>query len=183
MEEQMTLLVDIDRCIRCYACEVACKQEHDLPPGPRWTSVITVGPRSVQGVLHQDFVFATCLHCEDPACVAVCAAGAISKGEDGLVVIDEAKCKKCGLCAIACPFGAVHLRPDNKTAWKCNQCADRVGTGLPPACVQHCAGGALQYVTPEELLAITSGRHTAQFGKVCYVSAKWRLSEGTWISA
>ena len=32
---EKTLLVDIDKCIRCYACEVACKQENDFPPGPR----------------------------------------------------------------------------------------------------------------------------------------------------
>ena len=175
---RMTLLVDIDRCIRCHACEAACKQENNLPPGPRWASVVTVGPRPIAGELHQDFVFAACLHCDDPACMAVCTAGAISKQENGLVVIDEPKCKGCGLCVVACPFGAVHLRPETKTAWKCNHCADRVADGLPPSCVQHCAGGALQYVTPEELRAIRVGRHTADVGKVCYVSEKWRLSGG-----
>jgi Fe-S-cluster-containing dehydrogenase component len=93
-------------------------------------------------------------------------------------LIDDAQCRGCGLCVVACPFGAVHLLAEKKTAWKCNQCADRVSGGLPPSCVQHCAGGALQYVTPEELARITAGRHSAGFGKVCYVSAKWRLLRG-----
>jgi Fe-S-cluster-containing dehydrogenase component len=174
--ESRLLLVDIDRCIRCHACEVACKQENDLPAGPRWTSVATVGPRLIKGELHQDFVFATCVHCDDPACMAVCSAGAISKSEEGLVLIDEAQCKGCGLCVLACPFGAVHSRPGAKMVWKCNQCADRVEDGAVPSCVQHCAGGALQYVTPEESLFISAGRHTMRLGKVCYLSAKWRLS-------
>lgn len=174
--EQRILLVDIDRCIRCCACEVACKQENNLPPGPRWNSVVTAGPRLLEGELHQDFVFATCLHCDDPACMAVCPAKAILQKGDGLVVIDEAQCKGCGLCALACPVGAVHLLPDRKTAWKCNQCEVRVENGLRPSCVQHCAGGALQYVTPSEFLAISAGRHTARTGKVCYISTKWRLS-------
>ena len=177
--ERMTLLVDIDRCIRCYACEVACKQENQLPSGPRWNSLVTVGPRMVKDKLHQDFVFAVCLHCDNPACAAVCTADAISIREDALVLIDEAKCKKCGLCVIACPFGAVYLRPDQKTAWKCDQCIDRVDNGLPPSCVQHCAGGALQYVTQEELRGIGMGRHIANLGKVCYVSAKWKLGYPT----
>jgi Fe-S-cluster-containing dehydrogenase component len=174
--ESRILFVDIDRCIRCHACEVACNQENDLAAGPRWAAVETVGPRLIKGDLHQDFVFATCVHCDDPACGAVCSAGAISKSEEGLVLIDEAQCKGCGLCALACPFGAVHLRPDGKTAWKCDQCAGRVEDGLPPSCVQHCAGGAIQYVTSNELLLISAGRHTKRLGKVCYVSAKWRLS-------
>ncbi|MEW6666450.1 MAG: 4Fe-4S dicluster domain-containing protein [Thermodesulfobacteriota bacterium] len=174
--DRMILLVDIDRCIRCHACEAACKQENNLPAGPRPVSVATVGPRSIDGELHQDFVFAACLHCDDPACMAVCTVGAISKGEDGLVVMDEAKCKSCCLCEAACPFGAMHLRPDTKKAWKCNHCTDRVADGLPPSCVQHCAGGALQYVTPEELSGIRVGRHVVDLGKVCYVSEKWRLA-------
>jgi Fe-S-cluster-containing dehydrogenase component len=173
--EEMLLLVDIDRCIACHACEVACKQEHGLPPGPRWTSVTTVGPREKEGQLHQDFVFATCLQCDTPVCVTVCRFGALSKREDGLVAIDESACKKCGLCALSCPFGAVHLRPDTGIAWKCDQCIGRVATGLPPACAQHCAGGSVQYVTESEAAAIVNGRHEARFGKVRYVSSKWRL--------
>ncbi len=174
--EKGILLIDSDRCLRCFACEIACKQENNLPPGPRWNSVVTVGPRLVEGQLHQDFVFATCLQCDDPLCLTVCPAGAVSKREDGLVLIDEAECLGCGLCVLACPFGAVHLRPDQKKVWKCDQCLDRVDHGLQPSCVQHCAGGALQYVSFSEMDRITPGRHQVRFGKVCIVSTKWRLS-------
>ncbi|MBI5602694.1 MAG: 4Fe-4S binding protein [Deltaproteobacteria bacterium] len=175
MEEKI-LLIDLDRCIRCYACEVACKQENRLPAGPRWASVVTVGPRIMEGELHQDFVFVTCFQCNEPLCLAACNTGAISKRGDGVVVIDETACQGCGLCVLACPYGAVHLRPGEKKAWKCDQCTERVNDGLGPSCVQHCAGGSLQFVTPAELILITAGRHNARLGKVCYVSTKWRLS-------
>ena len=62
------LLIDIDRCIRCHACEVACKQENDLPPGPRWNSVVTIEPRTIQRELVTDFVFTACMQCDDPNC-------------------------------------------------------------------------------------------------------------------
>ena len=175
--ESLTLLIDIDRCIRCFACEMACKQENELPPGPRWNSVVTVGPRDVKGQLHQDFVFATCLQCDEPPCLAACPADSIAKREDGLVLVDGARCTGCGLCVIACPFGAVQRRPGTKKAWKCTQCTERTEHGLPPSCVQHCAGGALQHVPPDELDAISAGRHVAKLGKVCYVSEKWKLMQ------
>jgi Fe-S-cluster-containing dehydrogenase component len=176
MKEKL-LLIDIDRCVRCFACEVACKQEHSLPPGPRWNSVVTVGPREAEGNLYQDFVFATCVQCAEPACCTVCTAGALSKQEDGLVKVDEARCKKCGLCVLACPHGAIHLRPDTGVAWKCDQCAERVVAGLPPACVQHCVGGSLQYLAESEAAAIAGPRHEARFGKVVYVSSRWKLDQ------
>ena len=170
------LLIDIDRCIRCYACELACKQEHDLPAGPRWSQVLTVEPRRIGGELYTDFVFFTCVQCEDPVCACVCPSEAISKREDGIVLVDEARCKGCGFCVHACPFGAIELDPEKKLAWKCSLCFDRTDQDLPPSCVQHCAGGALQYVTEEELREIAAGRHSARIGRVCYLSATWKLS-------
>lgn len=175
MSEKL-LLVDIDRCVRCHSCEVACKQEHDLPIGPRWTEVITIQPRWVTEELCTDFVFTSCVHCAEPLCAYVCPTNAIVKREDGIVVIDEAKCTGCGLCPPACPYGAIHMNPETGVAWKCDFCLDRTDHGLEPSCVQHCVGGALQYVTPKELLELTVGKHKARIGKVCYVSEKWKLS-------
>jgi Fe-S-cluster-containing dehydrogenase component len=171
-----TLLIDIDRCIRCHACEVACKQEHDLPAKPRWSSVVTMEPRAIQGKLVTDFVFTTCMHCKEPTCALVCPAKAIIKREDGIVIIDDAKCTGCGFCVHACPFGAMEINPEKKTAWKCSLCIDRLEYALEPSCVQHCSGGSLQYLAPEEFAKAAEGRHQAQVGKICYVSTRWKLS-------
>ena len=60
-------------------------------------------------------------------------------------------------------------------AGHCDLCRERVESGIEPACVQHCIGGALQFVTAGELAERTSGQHSARMGRICYLSNKWRL--------
>lgn len=169
-------LVDVDRCVGCYACEVACKQENELSLPSRWCMVTRVGPRRVQGELHMDFVTGICLHCDDPTCSHVCPAGAIGKRDDGVVLIDAEKCTGCGLCVHACPYGAISLDEEKGRAGKCSLCFERVDRGLEPSCVQHCISGTLQFVSREDFKKFTRGMHRAGSAKVCYVSSKWELS-------
>ena len=175
------MLIDLDNCVRCYACEVACRQEHGLTveTASRWCHVLTIEPRKLSGKLHMDFVPVACFHCDDPMCAAVCPAGAVSKKEDGSVAVDEGMCTGCKLCVDACPYGRMFFNEVTGTAGHCDLCAGRVQAGLEPACVQHCIGGALQFVSHEELPSITAGQHTLRMGKVCYTSSKWKLQPGT----
>ena len=169
------LLIEIDKCIRCYACEVACKEENNLSVGPRACQVITVGPRKVAGGLHMDFAPAICVHCDEPVCAYFCPVKAITKREDGIVVINEEKCNGCQRCIDGCPYGVIGYDSQNNVATKCSLCVDRIDYGLEPSCVQHCIGGALQFVTPEELENITGKVAQVRLGKVYYSSTKWRL--------
>ncbi len=175
MSNNHRLLIDIDKCVGCYSCEVACKQENELPLASRWCQVFSRGPREVDGQLHLDFIPVVCLHCDDPICAYFCNFGAITKGEDGLVRIGEDKCTGCGLCVYGCPYGAIFFDQEKGIAGKCSLCISRTDYGLEPSCVQHCTGGALQYVTDDELETITRGMHVAKFGKVAYTSSKWKL--------
>lgn len=169
------LVVDIDKCIGCYSCEAACKQENDLPLGVRWQRVVTIGPRTVEGELHMDFVPSMCLHCNDPLCAHFCPANAIAKRNDDVVILDEKKCTGCKFCFYACPYGMMEFDPEKNIAGKCNLCASRVEYGLEPSCVQNCIGGSLQFLEEEMAKEIFEGRHIARTGKVWYVSSKWEL--------
>lgn len=87
----------------------------------------------------------SCLHCETPACVTVCPTGASYKrAEDGIVLVDEAKCIGCKLCSWACPYGAREYSAVEGVMKKCTLCVDRIyNENLPeserqPACVQAC---------------------------------------------
>jgi len=171
------LLIDIDSCVRCHACEIACRQEHELTDETAscWCHVVTVGPRRVGGKLHMDFVPVVCRHCDDPACAAACPEGAIRKTDTGLVLIDEAACNGCKTCLYSCPYGCISFNEAKHTVGHCDQCRDRTESGLEPACVQHCIGGALQFISSRDLEERTAGQHTLLSRRVCYVSGKWKL--------
>ena len=173
------LLVDIDSCVRCHACEIACRQEHDLTAetGSSWCRVVTIGPRRIEGRLHLDFVPVLCLHCEDPLCLALCPSGAIQKDDQGRVVIDEEACTGCKVCVHGCPYGCISFNEVKGTAGHCDLCRGRMEAGLEPACVQHCVGGALRFVDQDELEEHTSGQHTVSSRRICYASSKWRLQD------
>ena len=177
---QKVLLVDLDNCICCYACEIACRQEHGLTfeTKSKWCQVMTIGPRWIDQELYMDFIPVMCLQCDDPLCASCCPVDAIAKREDGVVVVDEELCTGCKLCVYGCPYGAMFYDEVKGIAGKCDVCRDRIQNGLEPACVQHCIGGALQFVTHEEVMNLTSGEHTLKIGLTCYASSKWRLENG-----
>lgn len=170
------LLIDVDRCVGCYACEVACKQENDLSIASSWCRPISIGPRKIGGDLHLDFVPTICIHCEEPICSYFCQFDAIKKREDGIVMISKDNCTGCGLCVSGCPYGTIYFDDGKGVAGKCSLCAGRIDDGLEPSCVQHCLSGALQFLTEDELAETIRGINTARNGKVCYVSSKWKLS-------
>jgi Fe-S-cluster-containing dehydrogenase component len=176
-QSQKILLIDIDSCVRCHACTIACRQEHGLSVETEssWCRVMTVGPRRVAGKLHMDFIPVLCFQCNAPMCADVCPSGAIAKNEAGLVLIDEKTCTGCGLCVDGCPYGCMSFNKVKQTAGHCDLCRERVESGIEPACVQHCIGGALQFVTTGELAGCTSGQHRSRLGRICYISNKWRL--------
>jgi Fe-S-cluster-containing dehydrogenase component len=139
---------DLERCIGCFACETACKQEHSLPDGVNWIRVVRTGPEESGGRLAMDLVPLHCWHCENPPCLEACTAGAISKRADGMVTWDGESCTGCQACIEACPFGAVHYNSRLRRVEGCNLCRERVDRGLRPACVQNCPTQALIYRVP-----------------------------------
>ncbi len=82
-----------------------------------------------------------CNHCSNPACLAGCPRKAIYKRpEDGLVVIDQERCRGYQYCVQACPYGKVYFNLKTGTSNKCIGCYPRVEKHVPPACVAQCVG-------------------------------------------
>ena len=103
------LFIDYSLCFGCYACEVACKQENQLPVGPKWISVKTVGPKKSAGKLVMDFIPMTCRHCSNAPCISACPEDAIKGEKKQRHSIDVTKCIKCGVCIGVCKFEAVDI--------------------------------------------------------------------------
>ncbi len=132
---QQKLFVDLEYCYGCRACEVACKQEHNIPVGIKRINVVKVGPIMVGGKLEMDFVPMRCFHCTKAPCINACPEAAITRRSDGIVLINAELCIGCMACLEACPFGVIQMNPENGLAEKCNLCVDRVDARLQPACV------------------------------------------------
>jgi anaerobic dimethyl sulfoxide reductase subunit B (iron-sulfur subunit) len=153
---QLAFYFDQTRCIGCYTCVVACKDWYDIPAGPvSWRRVLTI-ERGKYPKLFVAFLSLSCFHCAQPACVAVCPAGAISKRkEDGIVVVRGDAClgkTSCGLCFEACPYGAPQFAAEEDAPMqKCNFCLERWAEGKKPVCVAGCPTRALDAGPIEEM--------------------------------
>ncbi len=162
-------LFDVDRCVYCHACEVACMQENGLPSHP-WTRVVQVGPRCEGEDLILDFLHQRCVHCEDPVCAKVCPVdGAIQKNEDGIVLLNHELCVLCQACVNVCPYGALEFNREKGIVGKCNFCLDRLNDGKKPGCVHTCMGRALDVLSEEKLRSRIAGKKTKRAGLVTYL--------------
>jgi molybdopterin-containing oxidoreductase family iron-sulfur binding subunit len=148
---------------------MTCKVENNLPEGVWWNTARTEGGanRYAPGGTYPDGLFITfytlaCQNCDNPACVAVCPVGAISKREDSLVVQDNEACIGCKLCLTACPYEGVRTFVDGEPKFsldfavgdidalahypnvveKCQLCVHRIDRGELPACVEICPAQA-----------------------------------------
>ena len=82
-----------------------------------------------------------CNHCLNPACVAACPSGAIYKrAEDGVVLVNENKCRGWRMCVAACPYKKVYYNWNTGKSEKCILCFPRLETGQAPACAHSCVG-------------------------------------------
>jgi carbon-monoxide dehydrogenase iron sulfur subunit len=151
------IFVDIDRCLGCRSCEIACAVQHT--EGKNLLSLIKAKIRpkprvKVQGDKERNFPL-QCRHCEKPFCVDACIAGGIKKDpKTGLVTMDEDKCVGCWTCVMVCPFGVIRPSKDGKIAVRCDLCQDED----EPACVVACPTGAIFFGELEEFKKLLEER-------------------------
>ena len=182
-QKRYAFVIEVDRCIDCKACMVACEVENQVPIGHHRNWVKAASLQGAFPALAQDFVPGNCMHCEKPPCVQVCPSGASYQRADGLVLIDQDKCIGCRFCLSACPYDARYYDEARGVVDKCSACVHRLDAGQPPACVETCVGGARHFGDlndPESEVAklYATGRahpfhpETGTGPKVFYVSAK-----------
>jgi Fe-S-cluster-containing dehydrogenase component/CRP-like cAMP-binding protein len=151
---RQAMVMDLDKCVRCDDCVLACAAAHG--GNPRFK-------RHGKTIDHW-MVSNACMHCVDPVCMIGCPTGAIHRSiNGGAVIINDDSCIGCGTCANSCPYqniSLVHIADskghglfDDQTerpimkATKCDLCVDQIGG---PACVQACPHDALQRVDFQE---------------------------------
>jgi len=135
-------VIDTRSCIGCHACSTACKSENQVPLGVNRTWVKSVETGRYPDVT-RSFQVTRCNHCSNPPCVRSCPVTAMYQRDDGIVEFDPDVCIGCKACLQACPYDAIHMDPDSKTASKCHFCSHRIEVGLEPACVVVCPEHAI----------------------------------------
>ena len=109
---QYAIATDVNRCVGCLACSVACKVVNNVPVGSFWNKTLRITNPTSEGATWPEvdnyYLTVSCQHCENPECVKVCPTGASHKAADGTVQIDKSKCIGCQFCAMSCPYG-VHF--------------------------------------------------------------------------
>jgi tetrathionate reductase subunit B len=148
--KKYALTIDHELCWGCKTCEVACKQENKAADGIKFIAVTENGPKEINGKYEFSFHINMCRHCDDPPCMDVCPEEAITKREDGIVIMDYDLCTGCQACMDVCPYDAIAFDEDESLAQKCNLCHHRVDQGLLPACADNvCLAHCISFGTKE----------------------------------
>ena len=136
-DKQLCMFIDLNKCIGCNACSVACKGENDIPEAA-WNTWIDSFDYEEDTNIYRANIPMQCNHCKDAPCVPVCPTGASFFSEVGTVLVDTEACIGCGACVEACPYKVRWVNPDTNTVGKCTFCHERTTNGLLPACVSSC---------------------------------------------
>lgn len=152
---QFAFFFDQTRCMGCCTCVVACKDWHDVPPGPVSWRKVTIVEEGKYPNPSVAFLTTSCLHCAEPSCIQACPSGALLKRkEDGIITVDRNTClgKDCGLCKAACPYDAPQFGDGTSEKMQmCDFCFDRWMEGKKPICVEACPTRAMDAGPIQEL--------------------------------
>jgi len=149
------MLIEADRCVGCYSCQLACRDEHsgrDHTPiaaaqpdaSPSWIA-IRKSERGSFPKIKVAYVPVPCLHCVEAPCIKA-APEAITRRDDGIVIIDPVKARGRRDIVDSCPYGAISWNEAAALPQKCTLCAHLLDDGWrEPRCVEACPTQALVF--------------------------------------
>ena len=153
-------IIDVAKCWDCNNCHIACKDEHEGNDWPgytlqqprhdqRWINVLR-RERGQYPLIDVAYQPTPCMHCKSAPCVKA-SGGAITRREDGIVLIDPEKSLGRKELIASCPYGVIYWNEDLNIPQKCTMCAHLLDDGWEqPRCAQACFSGALKAVSLEE---------------------------------
>ncbi|MFB6302835.1 MAG: 4Fe-4S dicluster domain-containing protein [Haloferacaceae archaeon] len=174
--EGARIFPDVEACIDCGGCVVACKRTWDVPRDEQRISIATMleGQEAAEGLNAQSAkalnqgkspgetsVPMQCYHCENAPCVSVCPTDSLIKKDNDFVEVRDSLCIGCQYCLSACPFGAPQFPGSDEgsaqlfgtggTMDKCTMCEERQAVGKGPACAEECSTDAILVGSPGDI--------------------------------
>ncbi len=151
------LVIKPEKCYGCRTCELACSFGHYGEFNPKLANV-KVYEYDAAAVA----IPVMCLQCEEPSCMKVCPVHAITRDENGAMVMNYDKCIGCKMCMHACPLGNISYHPLVRKVFKCDLC------GGDPKCAKYCPGHAIEFVDTDadhEKRALVSEKYKDLIGE------------------
>ena len=147
------MIIDITRCVACYCCFIACKDEYwdnDYPPysaaQPRhdqfWMNLVKKEGGTCPHI-KVAYMSILCSHCDDASCIKAAKDGAVYKRPDGIVIIDPQKAAGQKQIVDACPYHVIFWNEEKQLPQNCTFCVHLLEEGKIPKCVQVCPNQAL----------------------------------------
>ena len=142
------MVIDLQRCIGCSACIIACKNENNISKDIYWCDSQTETKGSFPN-LEYEYKTTMCNHCEDAPCINACPTEAMYRNQDtDIILCNHQECIKCQKCVIACPYDEITFNQASSTSEqglieKCTFCFHKGVKNLAPACVKKCPTNAL----------------------------------------
>ena len=178
-------LIELDKCTECRSCVTACQNQNKNEPNTEGKKADEIRKAYLEcngadELSHEDWTIISqkdpkdptryykkqCMHCDDPQCVKNCPAHAITKYDNGAVVIDPEKCEGVKLCIEACPFDIPKFDEHKHTVVKCRLCFERITQNPPldPACVTACPSKAMKFGERDELVEYAKSNYKYIYG-------------------
>lgn len=156
MAERYIFRFDLNKCVGCHACVVACMNENGFQPGDQWRNIYAANEDHFP-TLPLFYLSLACNHCDDAPCLRKCPANAYYKDEkSGAIMHDPDKCMGCKYCTWVCPYDAPKYNISKGIIEKCTFCNHRIEENLKPSCANLCPVGALDFsyeeITEEEII-------------------------------
>jgi len=141
------MVIDLQKCVACGACALACKNENNVQQEIYWANYIKETVGKFPNVRYH-YVPTLCNHCNKAPCVQVCPTQAMYKQDDGITMHDEDKCIGCRYCMIACPYGVIFFNDkEAHTFWRSNVSLME-GTASPKELTEKVGGTVIPYYNP-----------------------------------
>jgi formate dehydrogenase iron-sulfur subunit len=171
---EKAMLLDMEKCMACRGCQVACKAWNELPAEKTTFFAVAGGYQNPIGLSPSTYTLLKfyevderdkirwlfrvqrCMQCVDPACVKACPVEpvkAMTRDEKtGAVYVNRELCIGCGACRDYCPFTVPVIDTQASKSTKCTFCFDRLAEGIQPACAKACPTGCLTFGERPQIL-------------------------------
>lgn len=142
------MVIDLQRCVGCGACSIACRNENNVTDGIYWSSKISETSGEFPNVRYH-YLPTLCNHCEDAPCAGGCPTQAMYKLDNGITMHDPKKCIGCRFCMFNCPYGVISFNWERPHKFWQNGAPLAQGITTPREVARTVNHGKLPYYNPD----------------------------------